>query len=115
MSKGLLISRKQKEKLFTKKCKNPNYTNSEKYTLYNKLYTKLCRQAKFTYFKNKFSENEGNIRNTWATLREAMGTPKKCSSLPGYFKDKGKTLRDNFDIANGFNKFFSTIGSNLDN
>ena len=43
-----------------------------------------------------------------------MGTPKKCS-LTGYFKEKGKKLRDNFDIANGFNRFFSTIGSNLDN
>ena len=77
--------------IFTKKCKNPTYSNCDKYTSYNKVYTKLCRQAKFTYFKNKFSENEGNIRNTWATLRDAMGTPKNVLYYQAILKIREKS------------------------
>ena len=74
----------------------------------------MCRQAKNLYFKNKFNSNVGNMRATWNTLREALGTPKSCKNLPGYFKANGSKIRAPKDIAQGFNDFFSTIGTNLD-
>ena len=114
MTKGLIASRKTKEKLFNKSCKSPTFTNVEAFKTYNKLYCNTCRQAKNKFFKDKFKEVEGNMRATWATLREAMGTPRKCSKLPGYFKAGANKIRTDSDIAEGFNKFFSTIGSNLD-
>ena len=106
MTKGLLVSRKRKEKLFNKSCQTPNFTNVEVFKEYNKLYNK--------YFRDKFLENDGNTRATWATLRKAVGTPKKCSKLPRYFKVRDKKVKSDNKIAVGFNNFLFTIGSNLD-
>ena len=76
MTKGLLASRKTKEKLFNRSCRSPTFTNVEAFKTFNKLYCNTCRQAKNKFFRDKFKESEGNMRATWATLREAMGTPK---------------------------------------
>ena len=54
------------------------------------------------------------MRENWAVIREAIGSPSKCGNLPGYFKVGGKKIRDDKDIAKGFNDFFSTIGTKLD-
>ena len=95
MTKGLLISRKSKEKLYNKMCKNPSFTNCDRFKEFNKTYSKLCRWAKVLYFRNKFNDAAGNMRATWDSLREALNTPKSCNKLPGYFKDKGKKVKSN--------------------
>ena len=41
MTKGLLISRQHKEKLFSKKLHNPNEYHSNNFKNYNKLYNKV--------------------------------------------------------------------------
>ena len=46
-------------------------------------------------------------------MREAIGTPKKCNNLPGYFKAGDLKIKTEKDIAEGFNLFFSTVGTKL--
>ena len=113
MTKGLIISRKNKEKLFNKKCRVPSFTNIEKFKKTNNMYIKLCRSAKTLYYKNKFEANLNSIKGTWMTIKEALGNTKS-TNMPGYFMLDGKNIRTDVEIANGFNEFFSTIGLKLD-
>ena len=46
-------------------------------------------------------------------IREIIGTKKDKNQLPDFFKDNGQIIKDNLEIANGFNKFFAQIGPNL--
>ena len=115
MSKGLLTSRQKKEKLFTKKCKIPTYSNIDCYKNYAKMYQSLCKQAKILHYNNKFKAAGSNMKECWSIIREVIGSPKKCQNLPGYFKNGVKKLRSDIDIVKGFNEFFSSIGYKLDN
>ena len=72
MTDSILKSRKTKEKLFSKKLRDPTFTNIDKFKEYNKLYAKICRSAKIFYYRDKFKEAEGKIRNTWNILREHL-------------------------------------------
>ena len=108
MSKGLLTSRNTKEKLFTKSCRKPTYTNVDAYKIYNNHYKQLCRQAKINYFNNKFASAGKNMKECWETIREVIGSPKRCQNLPGYFKVGGSKIRTDSEIAEGFNNFFPT-------
>ena len=81
---------------------------------FNKAYNKLCQKAKILHYHNKFREAGNNMREGWSIIRDALGTPRKGGNLPGFFKEGKNKVRNDRDIANGFNTFFSTIGTKLD-
>ena len=101
MTKALLVSRKTKEKLYSKKIRSPTFTNERTFRDYNKIYTSLCKHARVLYFHNKFTEAGANMKNTWDTVREALETPNKASSLPGFFYKDGVKIRGDKEIAMG--------------
>ena len=70
------------------------------------MYQNLCREAKILYYNNKFKAAGVNMKECWKTIKEVIGSPKKCSKLPGYFKNGKKKLRSDKEIAMGFNEFF---------
>ena len=74
MTEAILKSRKTKEKLFSKKLRDPTFTDLDIFKEYNRIYAKICRLSKIIYYRDKFKEAEGNIRNTWNILREALNT-----------------------------------------
>lgn len=113
MSQGLLISRKHKEKLFSKKLRKPTDININNFKKYNTVYKKLIREAKKLYYSNKFKEYSKDARKTWITIRSIVGGKKHRESIPEYFKHNNKILSDSMEIAEGFNKFFSGIGPEL--
>ena len=108
-----MVSRKQKEILFKNKLKCPSNFNSEKFKQYNDLYVKLCRKAKILYFHDKFKEYKTDMKKTWSTINKVLGKEKSKDSLPSFFKSNGNIISGNFEIANGFNDFFSNIGPQL--
>ena len=113
MSYGLKISQKQKEKLFAKKIKHPNENNIAKFKIYNKLYNKLRRAAKKMFYDNQFKKFAKNSKQTWSVIREILGTKKQKDQIPDFFKQNGELISEYIDIANGFNEFFTGIGSKL--
>ena len=115
MSGGLLTSRKQKEKLASKKLRKPSETNTSAFKTYNRIYTKLVRTAKKTYYDTKFTDFSTNMRKTWDTIREVIGSKKHRENIPDYFRNNGRLLIESLDIAEGFNDFFSGIGPKLAN
>lgn len=113
MSQALMVSRKRKEKLFALKLRKPTNENIDKFKVYNKTYNKLKRTAKHSYYRDKFEEYSGNMKKTWETIREVLGTQKHREDIPDFFQTKGKIITGSSNIAEGFNDFFSGIGPEL--
>lgn len=113
ITKAILISRKTKNKLAAKKIKKPSVDNTNKFKDYNKLYRSVCRKAKATYYKDKFTEYSKNMKKTWSTLRDIYGSKKVKPEIPNMFLDNGRVYSGDKDIAEGFNNFFVNIGPNL--
>ena len=94
MTDGLLVSNLQKEKLFTKKVKNPKKYNIESFPIYNRIYSKLRRAAKKMYYNNKFVKFSKNIKQTWSVIREVIGTNKQRDQIPQFFISNGQFIND---------------------
>ena len=64
VTKGLIISSINKDKLFRKKLTKPNETNITQYKRYNKIFNKTKRAAKKTYYADIFKTNKTNCKQT---------------------------------------------------
>ena len=73
---GILLDKLHILKLFSKKIRNPTEENIKQFKDYNKIYSKLCRESKQTYYDSKFKEFSSDMRKSWDTIREVLGT--KC-------------------------------------
>ena len=113
MTTALVKSRKHKQKLFSKKLRNPSPENKEKFKSYNSMYTKLIRKARQMYYDSKFNNFRKDCKKTWDTINELLGRKKNFSDIPDTFVSNDKILSGAVEIAEGFNNFFVNIGPNL--
>ena len=104
-----------KTKLLSKKLKNPTQLNTNGYTKYNTLYTRLLRITKKIYFNEKLECAKGNMKQTWSTLRNALNINTIKEKLPDYFNIENNKITDKQTIANHFNTYFSNIGKDISN
>ena len=66
------------------------------------------------YYFNQFELHKENIKHTWTLICDVIGKQtKKRENLPNFVKQNKDILSDPLDIANGFNDYFSGIGSQL--
>ena len=98
MTPALLKSSKTKQRLFSKKLKHPTDENIKHFIAYNKVFNKVRRAAKKTYFSDQFAEYTNNIKKTWDTIREVIGKRKHRENLPDFFRDNGSILTEAKDI-----------------
>ena len=110
---ALLVSRKNKEKLFKKKMLNPNPINIAAFRNYNSVYRSLIKKAKASYFYSKFQEYSKDIKKTWTLLNSIISSKKKSHSVPDIFTDNNQTFVGSSEIAEGFNDFFVNVGPRL--
>ena len=54
-----------------------------------------------------------NVKETWKILNEVINKRKNKPTYPEYFIKYNKRISKKDDIANGFNNFFTNVGSNL--
>ena len=103
MTNALMTSRKRKQKLASKKIRNPTDKNISIFKNYIKIYNKLVQASKINYYKTKFEEYSTNMRKTWDTIRDVIGSKKRKENIPDYFKEKGALITGSIEIAKGFN------------
>ena len=113
VTSGLLTSSLYKSKLLMKKLKNPTELNVIQYKTYVKLFNKIKRTAKVTYYKSTFEEYKHNTKLTWKVLNHAIGRESHMTSLPQSFTINNKSVSDKTEIACAFNNFFANIGHNV--
>ena len=115
MTKGLLVSRKRKEKLLKEKLKLKTEESKLKFYEYKRLYEKIIMNAKMTFYKREFESASGNSKKTWDILKEAtkLGNKNVKPNFPSSFKKGEGMTKNTLEIANGFNEYFATVGSKI--
>ena len=112
-SEGLRISNQNKNKLAGLKLRKPTEQNILNYKKYLSVYNKLIRKAKILHYQEIFKESRNNIKKTWDTIFTIIGKKKCKEDIPDYFLKNGQKILGSQNIANEFNNFFSSIGSEL--
>lgn len=113
ISKGLIVSSRQKCKLYKHKLKKPTDTNIAKYKHYCKLYNRIRRAAKRKYYSDSINKHKGNLKATWQILNKVMQRQSKTSNFPEIFKINGTPESNSVQIADAFNNFFTSIATDL--
>jgi len=108
MTKGLLISRMQKNKLSAMYSKHPTPHNHITYTTYRNTYNTTLRACKKLHFTMALANNSHNLRKTWSILNEALNKTKQHSPIHSLFTNN-TLITDPLTIANAFNLYFTTI------
>ena len=84
----------------TKKCRNK--------------IIELIRQSKQTYFQHYFEQNKKDSKTIWQGIHETISSRKnKNSSNVSVIISDDNTITDPIEIAQNFNNFFTSIGTNL--
>jgi len=71
------------------------------------------KESENRYYTNLLLENRNSTQKIWKVYGELMSNKKKKNNSINKILFEGNEMTDPADIANTFNKYFSTIGLNL--
>ena len=108
MTPGLRESIKNKNRLYKKFLKRP-ITYGDTYRAYRNYLSKIIKSAKDNYYKNKFSNCQGNIKKSWKNINVLLGKNVKANK-PVRFKCEGSFVEGEKNIANAFNDYYCRVG-----
>ena len=114
---GIIKSIKRREKLYKKFIKTKNVQKKEKFhqefkTLRNQIVT-LCRQSKSMHYEKYFTDNANNAKSTWKGIKSIININKASKTEISSIMVNNEVTADPLKIANEFNRYFTTIASNL--
>jgi hypothetical protein len=85
---------------------------------FNKLYknklTTIVRLARQNYYKEIFENSKNNLKKTWSTIQSLLCRKSRANSIKSILID-GVAVSDEQNVADEFNKFFTSVGIDLDN
>jgi hypothetical protein len=81
MTRGLLISRKNKLKLQKQSLTDPSALNIQTYRNYRNLYNKLIRTSKKISIGESIQNNAKNPKKTWDILKEVTSGQSKQEQI----------------------------------
>jgi len=113
LSSGMINSIHHKNKLYKKYLSQKNDISKLTYTNYRNKLDKLLKIAKNEYYINKFFEVKNDSKRTWQIVNSLLNKSKRNNYPDSFHSEDGITYTTEKDIANGFNNFFTNIGSNL--
>ena len=94
------------------KKKSPK--NENEYKDYKQLFEKIKKDSKKKYFQKKFSFYKNDIKNTWKTLKDAIGKTKiNENRLPKKIALENKEITYQKTVAEKVNEFYVNVGPNL--
>ena len=121
ITRGLLTSINSKNKLYKKLVQMRVDGNVETYNQlkirfnrFRNILRQSIKDAKRLYFQRIFEKFKRDIKKTWSTINEKLQRKKKKTSSNIFYHD-GKILKDELEIANAFNNYFTSIGPSLAN
>ena len=86
-------------------------TYEKQFKTYRNMLTSIIREAKSKNNKNTLEKNKGDAKKTWEMLNNLLGKDRKRNA--DTYVNQGVNLTDSFDIADGFNNYFSSVAENL--
>ena len=87
---GLKISNQRKFELASLKARKPTLENKVNYKNFLSIYNKLIRKAKILHYKDIFEKSKNNMKKSWNTIFELIGSKKNKQELPDYFIKNGR-------------------------
>jgi hypothetical protein len=108
ITKGILTSRLTKFELEKNHSINPTHGNWTQFKTYRNIYNKVIRASKKQHYCNSLEANSKNLKKTWSILNEVLKKGKPRQPITSIFHED-KLVSDPKQIANIFNKFFTTI------
>ena len=81
--------------------------------MFNNILRSVIRKAKKIYLDNYFEINKCNLRNTWDKVLQLIGTNNNTNMLPEYINTGNGIAKGDVDMAKTFNKYFTSIATNL--
>ena len=107
---------KHRDRLFQEKKDDPsNFYIKGTYKLFRNRITGEIKKAKKEYFKQFFEDNLNNMKKTWQGIKTLINLNNNSSNHINQLYHQGKYINTNLGMANTLNKFFTNIGSELDN
>jgi len=112
-TKGLIKSSNNKSRLLKNKLKNPSDLNIGRYKTYTKIYNKLVRISKSTYYTEQIGLAKNDMKRTWALIKNSLNKHDHTCKLPSKFIYRNQIITNSKDIAMQFNTFFANIGQEI--
>ena len=111
---ALKTSIRIKNMLYKKLLKNNSAYNRFKYKTYRNKLNILLKISKRNYYQNYFTSNSCNLKTIWAGIKEIVNLNKKGTrGIPTKLEEGDSEITNAKEMANKFNKFFSSIGANV--
>ena len=119
ITKGILNSIRNRDIIFRKLKKTTNpiakLNLQERYKTYRNQIVALSRISKKNHMSLYFANNTNNLKKTWEGIRKIVNLSETSNSTPSCINNQGKMITNPTEISNNFNKFFSSIGNNIQN
>lgn len=112
LTKGIKISLTHSEKLY-KKAKKGTDIDKEKNKKYKKILQAVIRKSKNLHYRNKIKDAGPDSRKLWNIINEVIDRKQCRAKMPSEFISNGCTIKGNRNIANGFNDYFASIGTDM--
>ena len=113
ITKGLIKSSKRKQRLYENFLRNKTRKNENIYKRYRNNFNKTLKLAKRLYVSDLLNKYSKDIKMTWKTVNDLIGRKQTSAKFPETIIHKKKTFTSKNEIAEVFNNFFSTVGSDL--
>ena len=107
MSDQIRSMRKERDKMKRKACKSKLDLDWTSYKQLRNSVTREIALAKQDYFNNLLKTQAQDASKLWSSIRKLIPKKSKVAVLDE------KTFTGSLDIANCFNKFFTSVGSRL--
>uniref|UniRef100_A0A3P9ID92 Reverse transcriptase domain-containing protein n=1 Tax=Oryzias latipes TaxID=8090 RepID=A0A3P9ID92_ORYLA len=110
ITKGILNSIKQKNKLYKKYIKKPNTQNKSTYIKYKNNLTKLLRISKQNHFTTQLKVASGDQKKSWRVLNDILSRRTKTTVIPDALE---QCQSNNLSLPDIFNNYFCSVGKSL--
>ena len=108
----LLLCIKRRQNLFIQY--KQGFISKQSYTRFRNDLTNRIRTAKIKYYEQKFFEYRQNSQKTWSLINDIL-RPNANGHHIHEIKLRNQTIVDHAKMADVFNEYFSSIGSNIAN
>ena len=112
ITKGLLKSVQVLNNLYKAQLNTSRDSEQRnRYKIYRNKLNSIKRAAKNLFYLNELDKYRQNIKKTWDTLNDILGKQRK-PRLADHIKHRGVMVDQDYDIAEIFNSYFASVGSN---
>ena len=112
MSNHLIKCCKKKAHLLRLCRQHATLQSKTTFTQYRSVLKKAIKTAEKMYYSRAFLENSNNSKKTWSIINNILAA-EKCKSRQIIISDLSGGVYDNFETAQNFNNYFSTLGPKL--